>query len=131
MAIEFTVNPVVTAATQQTTTGTPVPVQQPSAQQDVLRQDGAQAGKGLPQKGGTDSPNAKKHAAQAPSDVNHYAQSLQRRIEFAVDPVTGGLVVKVIDSTTGEVIREIPADEVPYLVRHLAEMQGQLLDAKA
>jgi len=38
------------------------------------------------------------------------------------------LVVKVVDSVTDEVIRQIPPEELMELTKHLNELQGNLID---
>lgn len=40
------------------------------------------------------------------------------------------LVVKVVDSETDEVIRQVPAEEILGVKAHLAELRGQIVDTK-
>jgi flagellar protein FlaG len=44
--------------------------------------------------------------------VEQYVQNLQRDLEFSVDEQTGRSIVKVFDSTTDELIRQIPTEEM-------------------
>lgn len=39
-----------------------------------------------------------------------------------------GLVIKVVDARTEEVIREIPPEELQQLSKHLSELQGNIVD---
>lgn len=47
----------------------------------------------------------------AVSKLNDYVQNLQRSLSFSIDEATGRTVVKVIDTATDEVIRQLPPDE--------------------
>ncbi len=52
-------------------------------------------------------------------------------LKFNKDDETGQTYVKIVDKETGEVIREIPPEEVRKLAEKLDEMVGILLDKKA
>lgn len=52
-------------------------------------------------------------------------------LSFAVDGDTGDTVINVVDSENGEVIRQIPAEEVLKLRKKMGQMQGLLLDRRA
>ena len=49
---------------------------------------------------------------EAVSQLKDYVQSLKRDMDFSVDDKTGRFVVKVIDSQTKELIRQIPSEEM-------------------
>ncbi len=68
---------------------------------------------------------------QAVQDLNNYAQSLQRDLHFTIDEDSGETVVRVLDHTSGEVIRQIPSEELLAIARSLENAQGLLLSAKA
>lgn len=53
----------------------------------------------------------------AVSRLNEYIQHSRRDLHFSVDKDSGRVVVKVIDSETREVIRQIPSEEVVALAR--------------
>ena len=59
--------------------------------------------------------------------VSNLAQSLQ----FSIDEDTGKTVVKVMDSQTQEIIRQIPSKEAISIARTLDKVQGLLLNDKA
>lgn len=49
-------------------------------------------------------------------------------LKFNVNSDSGKVVVKVVNNSTGEIIREIPTEEVQKLQAHLATQQGLLFD---
>lgn len=55
----------------------------------------------------------------AVANVSDYVQTVQRDIQFTVDEDLHRTVVKVIDSESGEVIRQIPDDIFLELARRL------------
>ena len=71
------------------------------------------------------------------SQLNAYIQNSQRDVDFSVDDSTGRVVVKVIDSESEEVIRQIPSEEMLAISRHLVESletdqpKGFLIELKA
>jgi|CXWL01.1.fsa_nt_gi flagellar protein FlaG len=64
-----------------------------------------------------DDANLKK----AVDDLNGYIQNVQRNLQFSIDEDSGTMVVKVIDSKSEKVIRQIPNEETLRLARSLAE----------
>ena len=71
------------------------------------------------------------------SQLNSYIQNTQRDVDFSVDDSTGRVVVRVIDSESEEVIRQIPSEEMLAISRHLVESleteqpKGFLIELKA
>ena len=71
------------------------------------------------------------------SQLNAYIQNTQRDMDFSVDDATGRVVVRVIDSESEEVIRQIPSEEMLAISRHLLESletdepKGFLIELKA
>jgi flagellar protein FlaG len=57
--------------------------------------------------------------------LNDYLQTLRRDLQFSVDEHSGREVVRVIDPASGEVIRQIPAEEVLAVARALGEYLAQ------
>lgn len=56
-------------------------------------------------------------------EANYYLQSINRGLEFSVDKDTDRTVVKVVDTKSGEVVRQIPSEEMLELARHMREME--------
>lgn len=71
------------------------------------------------------------------SQINAYVQNTQRDMDFRIDSSTGRVVVRVIDSVTEEVIRQIPSEEMLAISRHFLEnldaekVKGFLIELKA
>ncbi len=62
---------------------------------------------------------------QAVSRLANYVQSLRRDLQFSVDERSGKIVVKVVDSQTGETIRQIPTAEMLSISQALSQSLGQ------
>lgn len=68
---------------------------------------------------------------QTVAELNNHMQNFNRTLQFSVDETSGDSVVKVIDSETEEVVRQIPSQEL-LDVRNAAEKyRGILLEVKA
>lgn len=68
----------------------------------------------------------------AVAQMNEYIQSTQRDLNFTYDPGSGETVVKVLDRSTQEVIRQIPDETFLRLAQRLdPEEPGQLFSAQA
>ena len=67
-------------------------------------------------------------------NVENLTQIVSRNLEFSIDDNTGTQVIRVIDSETGELVRQIPPDQILQVISHIQEMQddemlpGVLLD---
>ena len=69
------------------------------------------------------------HAVQ---QVNKVVKSLSNSgLEFSVDKDTGIHVVKVVDTKTRDVIRQIPTEEVLAIAKTLDKLQGLIINQKA
>lgn len=70
-----------------------------------------------------------KRAAEA---INKALRQSNRNLEFRLDEQTNRVVVKLTDTETGELIRQIPSDEMLAISRAIGEFQqGLLLRQKA
>ena len=63
--------------------------------------------------------------------LNDFVQQIQRDLNFSVDEDSGRTVVKVLDTETKEVIRQIPSQEVLDRIHHLQDVQGLLFKDQA
>lgn len=52
-------------------------------------------------------------------------------LKFAVDGDTGTVVVKVVDTETDQVIRQIPSEEMLAIARNMERLQGLLVKREA
>ncbi|MFY0730983.1 flagellar protein FlaG [Pseudomonas sp. NFX15] len=67
---------------------------------------------------------------QAVQQIEKFVQSIKRNLEFSIDEQSGKVVVKVIASETGEVVRQIPSAEALKLAESLSNASHVLFDAK-
>ncbi|MBI1396958.1 MAG: flagellar protein [Betaproteobacteria bacterium] len=65
------------------------------------------------------------------SDARGVAEAAGASLEFTIDKDSGKTVVKVVDSATSQVIRQIPSEELLSLARHMTKLEGMLLNQKA
>ncbi|MFO7784309.1 MAG: flagellar protein FlaG [Thermodesulfobacteriota bacterium] len=63
--------------------------------------------------------------------MDNYVKSVQRDLNIRVDHESGKVMVKVLSRETGEVIREIPPEELLKLAARMEEMAGMLLNESA
>ena len=69
---------------------------------------------------------------QAISQINNFVQQIQRDLQFSVDEETGRTVIKVIDSESKEVVRQIPEEKLLEVARSIEEtLEGNLLEVEA
>lgn len=68
--------------------------------------------------------------ANTVTDKEKFVQSIKRNLEFSIDEHSGKVIVKVIASETGEVVRQIPSAEALKLADSLANASHVLFDAK-
>ncbi len=96
------------------------------------------SGQGSPPEAATDparqgEPSNQEAVRETVHNLNDYVQSQQRELLFEVDDVTGDTVIKVRDSKTDEVIRQIPSEELMALARRMLQMsedKGNLFQDK-
>ncbi len=65
---------------------------------------------------------------QAALDINEALKSLNDHLQFSVDSSTNSTVVRLIDGDTGEVLRQIPPEEVLRLRAYYSEHHGLLVN---
>ncbi|HEU4485450.1 MAG TPA: flagellar protein FlaG [Povalibacter sp.] len=64
----------------------------------------------------------------AAAQIDSYLQSVGREVEYRIDEETGRTVITVRAKSTGEVIRQIPNEEVLQLAQHFQSGSGVVLD---
>lgn len=84
------------------------------------------------------SNDSKKEAQQsaeklkaAVQEIDKFVKSIQRNLEFSIDEQSGKVVVKVIASDTGEVVRQLPSAEALKIADSLQNAHSLLFEAKA
>lgn len=68
---------------------------------------------------------------KAIKQLNDYVQSVNRDLLFTVDKDSGRTVIKVVDSSTKEVIRQFPSEEVLQVAKELSKGHGLLIRVTA
>lgn len=68
---------------------------------------------------------------QAVAKLNEILKDRERDLEFSVDDDTGRTILKVIHAESGEVIRQIPPEELLHIARVFIEGTGSLIDDQA
>ena len=68
---------------------------------------------------------------QAVSKANQYLQSQSAAVQFSVDARTEQVVVRIVDSETKKLIRQIPSEEMMAISEALDNMSGSLIQQKA
>ena len=79
----------------------------------------------------SDKKPAHAELSNAVADLNKVAQAASQGVRFSVDEDTGRTVVKVVDTQTDKVLRQIPTVEALKLWRSIEQMQGVMLRDKA
>lgn len=67
---------------------------------------------------------------QAVKEIQAFVQASQRQIEFSVDESTGTIVVKVIATQSGEVVRQLPSEAALKLAQSLTTASSLLFDTQ-
>lgn len=65
---------------------------------------------------------SKEDVEVAVAQMKDFAQVMSRQLQFDVDDDSGRTVVRVLDKDSGDVIRQIPSDEILALARQMKEM---------
>lgn len=65
----------------------------------------------------------RKELQSAIRNVSGYVQNITRELNFSIDEQLGRTVVRVIDENTGDVIRQIPSEDMLQLAKNLAEIK--------
>lgn len=111
----------------ETTTATPAAAGTSAASSERKTVQAAEAANRIEQ----DKPVDKDAVKEAVHKANQTVAGLRSDLKFTVDDATGSNVVKFIDVKTKEVIRQIPAQEMLVIAKHLDDLQGLLIKERA
>ena len=93
-------------------------------------QKSAAVGNLLPENSATNEAREEK-LEEAITRINSYVQQVQRDLKFSVDDESGKTVIKVIDSQSKELIRQIPEEVLLQVARSIEDsLEGTLLEVK-
>lgn len=86
------------------------------------RQDVAAGGKALPPEEPVNTTEVTAEQAQkVVEQLNNHAQAINRDLQFSVDDASGRTVIRVVNSETSELVRQIPSEEVLRLSQTIRE----------
>lgn len=69
--------------------------------------------------------------AKAAADLQQFVQSMGRNLSFSVDETTGYHVVRVVNPNTGELVRQLPSEELLKISRDFQRLNNVLVSQKA
>lgn len=62
-------------------------------------------------------------------EINHMVQQVATtKVSFDVDEATGRTVIRVVDKETGEVVRQVPTEELLTLVARMEQLSGLIFN---
>ncbi len=65
---------------------------------------------------------------QSVKEMNVQLRLANHSIRFSMDEETKDIVIKVVDTETDKMIRQIPAEEVLRLRQHMKELSGMIVE---
>lgn len=68
---------------------------------------------------------------KAAAEINKVLERFDNNLQFSVDEATKTNVVKVVNTATQEVIRQMPSEEMLAIAQALDKLQGLLISEKA
>ena len=69
--------------------------------------------------------------AKAAADLQEFVSSMGRNLNFSVDETTGYNVVRVVNPDTGELIRQLPSEELLKISRDFQRLNNVLVSQRA
>jgi flagellar protein FlaG len=69
--------------------------------------------------------------AKAAADLQQFVQSMGRNLSFSVDESTGYHVVRVVNPNTGELVRQLPSEELLKISRDFQRLNNVLVSQRA
>ncbi|GGY39467.1 hypothetical protein GCM10011297_10840 [Bacterioplanes sanyensis] len=85
------------------------------------------SGKTLPPEGDKVEALSKEQVQDAVSRINEYVQQSERTLDFQLDEDSGKTIIRVYDSQSSELIRQIPSELALELARKLNDEEPSLL----
>lgn len=98
---------------------------------DKLVQDGAAASSASGANASDAAPTPREQLDSVVATMQGAMQSINRDINFQVDDSSGRVVVKVVDGSSGDVVRQIPSEEALELASRLEDMRSLLFSEQA
>ncbi|MGB5106247.1 MAG: flagellar protein FlaG [Candidatus Zixiibacteriota bacterium] len=95
----------------------------------VATNEGKQAEQAANQSGSQE--HQKEQLDKMVQEINREYASRNISLKFSIDTDTGSLVIKVMDTTSDKVIRQIPPDVVLSIRQRMRSLLGDIFDAEA
>jgi flagellar protein FlaG len=96
-----------------------------AGKEETVRLAGREAADSIP---GATAGSEKAYLNEALEKLKTIGDIFNRRLDFEVDEDTNRVIVKVIDTKTDKVIKEIPPEQLLQLAAKIQEMIGLLVD---
>jgi len=107
----------------------------------VQRDPAGQVTASTPSRASDDAASRQEHANAFPNqsvdvdkafeEINAAMHAWDTGMRFEIDKDTHQIVVSIVDSATGDVLRQIPSEEVLHVAKMIAQFQGNLVNVKA
>ena len=81
----------------------------------------ADSGNQLPQQPETSAKVMKEELEDIVAKLNEHVQNVQRNLSFSVDDSSGKTVIRVVDTNTEELIRQIPSEDALRISQSIQE----------
>jgi flagellar protein FlaG len=69
--------------------------------------------------------------SKAAADLQQFVQSMGRNLSFSVDETTGYHIVRVVNPSTGELVRQLPSEELLQIARDFERLNNVLVSQRA
>ena len=69
--------------------------------------------------------------AKAAADLQQFVQSMGRNLSFSIDESSGYHVVRVVNPNTGELVRQLPSEELLKISRDFQRLNNVLISQRA
>ncbi|TXG00391.1 flagellar protein FlaG [Massilia arenae] len=93
---------------------------------DAVADSGAVAGRQV-RLDATNTPPSKEEVSAAVDKLNEAMVTSAQSLKFEIDDDTKHIVVKIIDQSTQEVVRQMPTEEALQMAKSIDKMQGLLI----
>lgn len=105
--------------------------QRPEPAVQVTRSEAARNGGNATTQQGDEFSRAYGSADEAFEEINAAMEAWATGMRFELDEDTQQMVVSIIDTKSGDILRQIPSEEVLHVAKMIAQFQGKLLNVKA
>ena len=69
--------------------------------------------------------------AKAAEQIQNFVQSMGRNLSFSIDSTTGYHIVRVTNPETGDVVRQLPTEELIRIAQSFEQLNAALVHQKA